>query len=387
MLTRNKVARVLAPLIVLSSIIVASPAEAKPSASCTLINKYYPQGVAVSKWSKNAGSPIKTPRVRSSVYKRYAYLDKDADGIICEVSLPNEDLYTSLDEIYELSTKATEPFDADSYFAPGVSSKLAVQYQEVIERSLAFWSQYQDLGNVFIVLWTPKDLEWAKSKYSSLTQGWGYDSNELGQDIQLIDGKQTCVRSIANTRLTKPYSTVPETNTIIRVCVHDNLTPWAWHVIAHEVTHAFQWPAANGRTPLWLIEGGATYYGLALAASVKPNSKANIDRMLYNWAHYDNYGKYAYRAMVKNPESLSRLIHKLSKEDAVWNYKLLGAAYNVGSLFVSEIVQEFGHDKFVEYTKSFRTSNDYQQNFIDVFGIDIDTFSDRIVQDIIKELS
>lgn len=65
----------------------ASPVSAKTFKNCAELNAVYPGGVAKSKSSKNIGGPTKLkPTVNASVYKAvYKKLDRDKDGIACEV--------------------------------------------------------------------------------------------------------------------------------------------------------------------------------------------------------------------------------------------------------------------------------------------------------------
>ena len=60
------------------------PAEAT-STSCKTLWKSFQAGVARSTYS-NSGLPLKAkPRISNSLYKKYRYLDFDADGIVCEL--------------------------------------------------------------------------------------------------------------------------------------------------------------------------------------------------------------------------------------------------------------------------------------------------------------
>lgn len=385
MFIRSKIATILTSIIVVSSISIALPAQAKTTATCTLINKYYPAGVAVSKWSKNQGEPIEEPRVRSSVYKKYSYLDYDKDGIICEVpSNDTDSFWGSLEDINSMANKMNKiSSETNIRISPNISNAKGTEYSSMIHMSTNFWSQYNDMGNTHVILWTADDLSWAKSEYRSITSGWNLNVNDLDNDVR--NGQ--CVRSIANTRFAKPNSTEFEVNTVVRLCINSwTMSAWEWHTFAHEITHMFQQPATLGNAPMWVLEGMGTYYGIALGSMDRPGAIKNIDMMYSNWSKYDSYGKYAMRAIKKNPSKLVTVIEKMSDPKAAWNPSLTGAAYNIGSVFTGMLVKEYGHDKVVEYMKSFANSKDYKANFELVFGIDLKSFCDKIAVSLVQEM-
>lgn len=79
--------------LLLGSLIASSAASAAPLpkayANCTALAKVYPNGVANSNKATNKGvGAILKPAVSPSVYKLNARLDKDRDGIACEVLAP-----------------------------------------------------------------------------------------------------------------------------------------------------------------------------------------------------------------------------------------------------------------------------------------------------------
>lgn len=85
-----KFARIaLALMLVLTVASPAAHASASKYSSCSSLNKAFKYGVAKSPTSVNKGSgPIQKPTTNASVYKLNAGLDKDKDGIACEVLKP-----------------------------------------------------------------------------------------------------------------------------------------------------------------------------------------------------------------------------------------------------------------------------------------------------------
>jgi hypothetical protein len=76
-------------MLVLTVTSPAAHAAATKYSSCSSLNKAFKYGVAKSSTSVNKGSgPIQKPTTNASVYKLNASLDKDKDGIACEVLKP-----------------------------------------------------------------------------------------------------------------------------------------------------------------------------------------------------------------------------------------------------------------------------------------------------------
>ena len=79
-------ATALGVLVPLSFSAVTASAAVKTYKSCTELQKVYKFGVASSKTSKNKGTgPIQTPSANRALYLKNSKLDKDKDGIACEV--------------------------------------------------------------------------------------------------------------------------------------------------------------------------------------------------------------------------------------------------------------------------------------------------------------
>jgi hypothetical protein len=304
------------------------------------------------------------------------------------------DFYKTLSSINKDSKKNLIENTATVTFSPSIRDKQKRKFQATVDSSLSFWSKETNLGNVSILFWSPSDILWAKQKYAEQTLGWNFDPEKLNSDIAVIDGKLTCVRSANETRYFKPFSLEPDLNHITRICVDDSKwTAWHWHVIAHEITHVWQFSAVrmNTRTPLWswIIEGGAIYYGLSLSGIDQPKAKENIRHMYSAYFLYDKYGRSLLKEIKKDSSALVKFLDSTlppaKYSEKTKNLNTINASYHVGSIVIAKIVEEYGQAKFVEFYNSLSTSNDYKENFKTIYGIDFYLFCEQISKDIFNQ--
>jgi Excalibur calcium-binding domain len=72
-----------------ASLFAGSPADAATRyANCTALHKAYKYGVAKSAYAATHARPasIRAPKVSSSLYSANSAMDRDKDGVACEVS-------------------------------------------------------------------------------------------------------------------------------------------------------------------------------------------------------------------------------------------------------------------------------------------------------------
>jgi hypothetical protein len=303
------------------------------------------------------------------------------------------EFYKTLSSINKESKKNLVANTANVSFSPSIKAKQKQKFEATVARSLSFWSKEANLGNVSILFWSPSDITWAKQRFSEQTLGWGLSAKQLDGDIAMINGKLTCIRSINDSNYQKPFSSEPELSHITRICVDDNKwTAWHWHVITHEITHMWQYSAINiNSSPwLWIIEGGATYYGLALSGIDQPNARENIKHMYSTYLTYDEYGSSLLRKIEKDSSALVKFLDSTlpptNYSQNTRNMNITNASYKIGSLVVAKMVEEYGHKKFVEFYNSLGTSNDYKENFESIYGIKFSVFCKKIAKDLLKQV-
>ena len=79
-----------AALAVIGALVAGSPASATTTTfkNCTAMHKVYKNGVAKSTYAAAHAKPasIRPPKVSSSLYTKNHSMDRDKDGVACEVS-------------------------------------------------------------------------------------------------------------------------------------------------------------------------------------------------------------------------------------------------------------------------------------------------------------
>ena len=302
------------------------------------------------------------------------------------------EFYKTLSSINKDSKKNLVSNTATVAFSPSINKKQKQQFRATVDSSLSFWSKEANLGNVSILFWSPTDISWAKKKYAQLALGWNNDAEQLHNDIKVINGRPTCAGSSNDTRYSNPLTSVTELNHVTRICVNHTMTPWYWHVVAHELTHMWQYSAIKIETSpwLWIIEGGATYYGLALSGIDQTKAKENIKHMYSTYFLYDEYGRSLKKKIEKNSSALVKFLDSTlppaNYSGNTRSINMTNASYHIGSLVVAKMVEEYGHKKFVEFYNSLATSNDYKENFKSIYGIEFALFCEEIAKDIFNQV-
>lgn len=289
-----------------------------------------------------------------------------------------DSFYKNLKEISDVSKKVKEYDQANLFFSSSISPRHKKEYLKLIERSIGFWSKKSDLGKVNVVVWHLEDVAWANEKYLSLTNGW-YIQGIAGR-VGMHHGRIRCLQS---SNSTKYIDGVP--HHIVSIC-HDpkEKTPWAYHVIGHEITHVWQMSAVTKNTvPLWLLEGGATYYGLGLTGIDRPRSVNNFKNMYRNYSRHDNYGRQIFKNLKTNDAELCKFLLETGNINESNQADLTNASYKYGSVVVDKIIKRFGHDNFIDYYKSFEQSDDQVANFKKVFGVEMQDFCDTITSEVV----
>ena len=164
--------KVIASLVVLVSLTFVPHLPANAAVSCVTINKYYPNGVAASKYSKNVGNDLlATPRVKASVYKKYRHLDLDSDRIICEkeassvpVKYSEEILNNAIADVKKRLASA-ESFDGDiSYYIsdnyPRKSAELAIEATKI---GVSYFQDLYNFEGADFIFFAKEDLAWAQA--------------------------------------------------------------------------------------------------------------------------------------------------------------------------------------------------------------------------------
>lgn len=247
-------------------------------------------------------------------------------------------------------------------------------YTEALNNAIEFWYPVFNKSNINVILFTENDPEWIDQKQKELMKNSFYRP-EI--DLQSYRLKQYGC-NIGGFYLPN----------IILACVPENQRNnlEAYMLLPHEYVHlvgmtSFQlsdFPLGSlGRMrPCWVEEGMATFYGMKSASEVDKNFDANkkdvIDRMI----------KFRISTNTKSYESIIGVMKDLEQNMITCNK--VQDAYFFGSVAFEKLYNEYGHDKILNFNKLFFKGVNWKVAFSDTFGLNVETFYDRLALDIIK---
>lgn len=148
------------------------------------------------------------------------------------------------------------------------------------------------------------------------------------------------------------------------------------HVASHEYTHWYQSQFSDLMGwPNWLVEGGATFYGVAIASGADEETEIWFADSLIDFTfNYDNQlgverGSYVSKLLAMSSEEFVAEMKLMERMD--WTAGGVNLRYLLGSLASEALVATFGHEAMRELYRSFRSSAEWQSSFEDIFGVKV----------------
>lgn len=174
-------------------------------------------------------------------------------------------------------------------------------------------------------------------------------------------------------------------------CIAGPASTRALHNQPHEYTHFYQSSNNNipDNGPPWLVEGGATFYGMALAF------KNQTDREESRYLFYRNMtygfdekagnsrGDYIDRSGSWNTEDFVSMMTKLETNRTSHDAATL---YLFGSLASEALVAAFGHQAMEQFHESFNSTLNWKSSFQQIFGISTAAFYEKLLPYVKSEL-
>jgi hypothetical protein len=269
-------------------LVFASP-PAKSYKNCSALNKDFKYGVSKNSKSVNLGElKIYKPKVNAAVYLKNVKLDKDRDGIVCEVTttapvtlpspspsmtaLPITDKVSLAQGIWNsyLSLRGQTSFNFQVTTCAGVNQESANAMINAYKDSLTYWSQfYVPKTEIKWVLFSEYDYHcWRKTVSELEGQAgdynvWNPSTNILGHcqiNSRAFCGYGTGVKAdgsfVQYNLIGSSYKSAPNPN-----------------VVHHEAVHLYQMAMESenlgtrqtGTLPPWFVEGQANLVGMSIA--------------------------------------------------------------------------------------------------------------------------
>ena len=149
-------------------------------------------------------------------------------------------------------------------------------------------------------------------------------------------------------------------------------------IIAHEYTHWYQFSQGNipQHGPNWLVEGGATFYGMAMA--FEGSQKAETYRLRYfrefmNAADFQNgsdWGGFKRSILESTDEEFAELMTELETLDS----RGASRSYILGAIASEALVASFGHEDMRSFYRSFVDTPDWKSSFETIYGTTVQEF-------------
>jgi hypothetical protein len=256
-----------------------------------------------------------------------------------------------------------------------VASETVDQVKPDLQKAINLWGTTFAASDQFTVIWyVQQDLEWAATTYKAESGNPVEWSNINASCTLMFCGNATATKARNGTFVFEQGMTLDRNG-------------WNRATAGHEFTHLAQNKLAGQnlyKMPLWVIEGGAQFYGEATGYYPFDTAKS-LRRGMHGQFARDGGSAVSVNFPFKslkgimaagNASETIRLMKVV--EFGTWDSSKTGLAYLLGSYASEVLVSVYGHDKFVELFKSFETSTDWEANFQKVYGISTTSFYEKL---------
>lgn len=271
-----------------------------------------------------------------------------------------------------------KPFNSEALgiryvLSPTVNKELVAGEKTGIDRIAGLWMDYFQAKDSRFIYLSPADAQ------------WGYDivATERLQPMTTPDNLKSVIENGCNFAYGgKPYGIY----TNIQCLQVGSGSPERFQTGPHEYTHFVQFFSSEmpNKAACWVIEGMATFYGLAVG--ITPNDETGRTRARF----YNNFAR-SYGNPTKDPNGYSKFketIKRGNPDEIVEIMRLLEPGgcsgktgpttvqigYLLGSQAFEVLVAKFGHESVVNYMKDFTSTNDWKLSFKNIYGLDVESF-------------
>jgi len=253
------------------------------------------------------------------------------------------------------------------------SWRVAIAKTEV-ESAIKLWSSFYKANAATIIWYSSKDIEWAKRKYV-----------EVGGIAAWAVGFNGC---------TPQYCGNASASNISGKFIFEQGLEFAdaglWNrsTAAHEYTHLAQFGLSNptglNNILWWAVEGSAQFYGEAIGYT--PFDSKRETRMGIHSQYARDSAVYVNSLFpgrtlkslleLNDIESVKKLMRSLESNRG--STGAIGLSYLLGSYATEVLVSIYGHEKMATFYKGYSAGQNSETNFLNVFGISLDTFYSKL---------
>ena len=255
---------------------------------------------------------------------------------------------------------------ANFRIGPNVREDLLSEEKRLLAIAERMFSGYFLPSSFEILVYSEKDGDWAEKEKDQLVDPGGWSIS----------------RDIANNPYGCNFAGATRTKTnlpMYHMCldskgrsVEDKQTT------IHEYFHLVQQKYALEKMTCWLVEGSATYFGVALGVDGSDPTGVSSQRFLNSLANQYNPGGSGTRgsaaALRAKIASDSGAVEVLKDLDVRPGNCLPFAAYAVGAIATEALIAVKGYRTYMDFISTFAVSVDWRSEFAKYYGITSDEF-------------
>jgi hypothetical protein len=376
-----------------------SSAVPKTYSSCSALNKVYSGGIAQKAGYKNVGGVLAVmPKVSGPLYLSNKKLDKDKDGIVCEV----------LRKVVALPTTAPTPEpqpelnldNLDSKFTSLVAQKFVAQAMSnsptVPESILAIQSgpslSQNDLVGVKMSLmatvrtfqtaflpdkvhvnwFTFADADWVDDAIRN--SGGNPNATATGENFSAVVKRGPCNMGTAGFGLKGPY---------INQCLRGASATHDTETAAHEYFHTVQTITGTySSRPHWFTEGSATFVGIHVGGNSVGDFKATRERTVARWTSGLETGL---RNAVRTGDTKVIVERFRELQASKPPQAIQTSGYALGMFLTEALVAAHGFDHWIAYLQTIKALG-LPQATEKAYGLTLDELYSKVAPYAISQL-
>jgi hypothetical protein len=376
-----------------------SSAAAKTYSSCSALNKVYSSGIAQKAGYKNVGGVLAVlPRVNGPLYLSNKKLDKDKDGIVCEVlskvvalpttaptpepqpviTLDNLDLkFTSLvAQKFVAQAVSSSPIVPESIMV--IQSGPSLNQNDLVGVKNSLMTTVRTFQTAFLpdkvnVNWfTFADADWVDDaiRNSGASPNW----TPTGENYSSWIRRGPCNMGNAGIASKGPY---------INQCLKGAPATHDTETAAHEYFHTVQTiTGAYSSRPHWFTEGSATFVGIHVGGNSVGDFKATRERTVARWTSGLETGL---RNAVRTGDTKAIVERFRELQASKPPQEIQTSGYALGMFLTEALVAAHGFDQWIAYIKTINLLG-LSQATEKAYGLTLDELYSKVAPYAISQL-
>lgn len=340
----------------------------RAKAACDYAKELNP---ALSTWFQN--KPTKARSYAGKVLLTVKSVDEPAQNIDLGSYDPTVVTSTSLERVDEYLTQVAQnqPVNFVLKAGPNVTADQIATERIRISKSATFWSEIYDFEPIAFV-YSGADAEWMVGELNKL-------GNFFHDDLILSSyWKNTgeCAQSLAVHTAIQPYYINCQRDTY----KEDRISPIAAHEFAHlPITAKFQNQPGGyfSQTPVWMNEGSAEFFGIALTDQARQTGMDYWHRL-----HLNGGGRVQLTTRASSGIELKELLKDITEQETVelmsglesMSGLISNAPYSLGHWAAELMIANGGMEKFMAFLNAMDSNTDWKQAFEATYGLSVTDF-------------